>query len=1497
MKCQSVACLWPSNGAPPLHKITASIVLNQPPTLYTGGSDGSIIWWNFSGNESKPEIWPMAMLCGHAAAIADLEICMPIGGEMENSSNGKSAPVGPISLISACTDGVLCVWSRGSGHCRRRRKMPPWVGTPSMMSSLPMSRRYVCISCNCVASSYHAAETADVANICSIQNENIIDRDTHYRRTAKCAVVIVDSCTLNIVQTIFHGSLSIGPLKFMEVVSEDTRKQSVILADTLGKVQSFAILNESDPKNVSGSVLQKSSSQMGISIDVDSSSDGVQAVSVATHGKLLALVFRTYCIFKSMTNETTLGEISLANSSLCNESFPSHAYIKGGTFLQIDYGDDALESFAVWSNTGAAMIYTISVAGDTFNFECMCKVPAISQQCDVEISVSFCQLNNYLLRIESICVDAEELLLWKPHVSIWLLCKPPIVLLDTPGNLGNNSGDPYSCIMLGEGGFIGDWIGRPFSHSKMEYLKNNVCLKASKVEAAESSTQSCFSSPTNLNISGGEHGDGLLLKGKIVSSSLVLSEEFYAPYAVVYGFYSGEIEVVRFETFFQELNFVDESLQHNICPRISEQSFSGHNGAVFCMAAHHMVNGQNFKQVLISGSSDCTVRIWDLDSGSLVSVMHHHVGPVRQIILPAPWTDHPWCDCFLSVGEDLCVALVSLETLRVERMFPGHPSCPSMVVWDSVKGYVACLCQNISPSSDTVNILYLWDVKTGARERVLRGTASHSMFDHFCRGINVNSITDNILGGTTSASSLLLSVLEDTQFSPSHVANLEKGVTPLPGLDGPVAHISKGKLPMSKSSHEFFSENGSVTGAPSQPLFQNKRHHIKCSCPFPGIATLKFDLSSLMYPCQTHKKFLHGGKKENPHVLNVDPTTPTLHRIGSNDSSDVQAATGHLMEEPSWVRSLEGCLLRFSLSFLHLWDVDHELDKLLTDEMHIFRPEGFIVSSGLPGDRGSLTLTFPGLQAILELWRSSSEFCAMRSLTMVSLAQRMISLSHSSSAASCALAAFYTRNFAEKVPDIKPPLLQLLVSFWQDPSEHVRMAARSLFHCAASRAVPPPLCSPQAIQHELHSSLINGVGETQGGDQEDQSTVLSWLESFEMQDWISCIGGTSQDAMASHIIVAAALVVWYPSLVKPNLSMLVVHPLMKLVMAMSDKYSSTAAELLAEGMESAWKACIGPEIPRLVGDIFFQIECVSGPSANTAKQNPSLAVTIRDTLVGILLPSLAMADITGFLNVIESQIWATSSDSPVHLVSLMTLVRVVRSGPKLLAPHLDKVINFVLQTMDQGNSVMRKACLHCSMAALRELVRVFPMIAFNEALTRLAVGEAIGDIHNGTIRVYDMQSVTKIKVLDASGPPGLPSLLGGASNTMTTTAISALSFSQDGEGLVAFSENGLMIRWWSLGTAWWDKLSRSLIPVQCTKLIFVPPWEGFSPNSSRSSVFAGIVGRDNQVNSQEKTKELDDTDSLKLLIHNLDLFYRLEWVGARKVVLRRHGHELGSFQL
>ncbi|XP_049377946.1 uncharacterized protein LOC125842666 isoform X1 [Solanum stenotomum] len=1506
MKCKSIACIW--SGSPPVHKVTAVAALNNPPTLYTGGSDGSIIWWNISSSE----ITPVAILCGHVAPIADLGICVPTtvlgDGKLDDSNNvvstSNSSDCG--ALLSACTDGVLCIWSRASGQCRRRRKMPPWVGMPYLIRPFPENRRYVCIACcsfdHVHLSDHHSPSTAE-------KGETFADRDSQNAKPMKCTVAIVDTYTLAIVQTVFHGSLSIGPLKSVAVISSfgDVLTESVMMVDSFGKSQCIPILKECD-SSTEKMTAKTNLSDAGKMDWVNGSKDRGLLVAFANRGPVLAFVYGTCCIFSLLEDGSSVGEIYFSDDLLPIEG-KSHAI--GGMFVGDDNNvldsedSDAtfIEKFVVWNGKGAAIVYRISYSSNIFKYEPFAAIPVISQESNMSLSISFMQVNNCLFRVESNSFPINELLIWKPRLTCWVL----------PKRHDKKEINCQECRFSGESRIFDNWThnqNAPENEIPRQVVEiDRASGKDELTSSQDAATCSKAIDERVLNI----HKNGTYERKELVSSSMVISEE-YVPLAIVYGFYNGDIKVVRFDMFFEGLDFHGQNSYPESKAHATQHYLLGHTGAVLCLASQRVLircQGGSNSYVLISGSMDCTIRVWDLDSSSPMVVMHQHVAPVRQIILPPSQTEHPWSNCFLSVGEDSSVALSSLDSMRVERIFPGHPYYPAKVVWDSRRGYIACLCPNQTGTTDA-DVLYIWDVKSGARERVLRGSAAVSMFDHFCTGIDRDLPGGCMISGNTSASSLLFPATDETRSPPPQSQTVGKG-------------ISSSNISVSTSV------SGSTTGSnrAALPSLQNRKQPVKGSCPFPGVAALSFDLTSLMSLCQRDEYYTTESSDANKNQVKELRVESPIKRTNfrdqetgipsSSDQSINDKSGGTSIEaarDSEWMFLLEKCLLQFSLSILHMWNVDAELDELLVTEMKLKRPQNLLVASGLLGDRGSLTLTFPDDTSTLELWKSSSEYCAMRSLTMVSLAQHMISLSHSFQAASSSLSAFYMRSFAEKVSDIKPPLLQLLVSFWQDEAEHVKMAARSLFHCAASRAIPPPLrrdnprdnengVSPRgnydSVPAEAPTNCLRDDKQivTEGNSEDEESEIRSWLESFEMQDWISCVGGMSQDAMTSHIIVAAALAVWYPSLVKPNLFGLAVNPLVKLVMAMNEKYSSTAAEILAEGMESTWKACIGSEIPRLIGDIFFQIECVTGASTNTPTKNPSTSVRIRDTLVGVLLPSLAMADVLGFLNVIERQIWSTASDSPVHAVSLMTIVRVARGSPRNLVQYLDKVVTFILQTIDPGNLAMRKTCLQSSMVALKEIARIFPMVALNDPVTRLAIGDAIGEINSASIRVYDMQSITKIKVLDASGPPGFPSLLGGASGMTVTTVISALSFSPDGEGLVAFSETGLMIRWWSysLGSVWWEKLNRNLVPVQCMKLIFVPPWEGFSPNASRSSLMESVFSKDGDANSQENTNASNEIDRFKQLLHNIDLSYRLEWVGQKKIKLTQHGRDLGTFQL
>ncbi|KAJ7963432.1 Transducin/WD40 repeat-like superfamily protein [Quillaja saponaria] len=845
-----------------------------------------------------------------------------------NSSNNCSA------LISACTDGFLCVWSRSSGHCRCRRKLPPWVGSPSMVRTLPSKTRYVCIGCcfmdNVLLSDHNSVDSTE-------GSEGLLDKESQRRKPSKCTIVIVDTYSLNIVQTVFHGNLSIGPMKFMGVFSADNDKEkhSSFVADSFGRVQMVSISKGPHNEGEGLTNLQNDTSHIETSVWGDWLSDSHQIVSITAHGNIVAFLLKNGCMFKLLSHGTTIGEISFVDKLFHSEGLSTLDHVTGGMFLESGYVGNVLNThepremvatgFIVWTNRGSAIIYRISYLDAIFRCELHCEIPATCYPVDVRLSICFLQLNHYLLRFESVCIQSEEPSMWKPHVTIWSL---------------DHFNDHQQCRMIGEGGSFLDWFERS------PLLNREVDGGQTKSASLHISTPS-LKNVNHVNVDDVNYD--YLNKGRTVSSSMVISENLHVPYAVVYGYLSGEIEVIQFDHF-QGLYFHDGSPNHEQRSNVCKQHFSGHAGAILCLAAHQMVGnakGWNFNQVLVSGSMDCTIRIWDLDTGDVIMVMHHHVDPVRQIILSPSSTKRPWCDCFLSVGEDSCIALVSLETLRVERMFTGHPSYPAKVVWDGVRGYIAGLCQTNSGMSDATDILYIWDVKTGARERVLRGTAAHSMFDHFCKSISMNSISGTLLNGNTSVSTLPLPINEGGKFSQSSSAS------------GPPPSTLK-------VTGMTMSQTPSVKGDSAKPFsfgssasWRNK-HPIKCSCPFPGITTLSFDLAILVCSSQKHEPVekdnikqayvkKQGTDKQSPHDKIVD-------------NSDMGEILTDNTEEHDWIRSFEEYLLRFSLSFLHLWTVDCELDSLLITDMKLKRPENFMVASGMQGDKGSLTLTFPGLR-------------------------------------------------------------------------------------------------------------------------------------------------------------------------------------------------------------------------------------------------------------------------------------------------------------------------------------------------------------------------------------------------------------------------------------------------------------------------------------------------------------------------------------------------------
>lgn len=869
------------------------------------------------------------MLCGHAMPIADLAICQPSivlgNGNTDHSSKSlvNSAADSYGALISACTDGVLCVWSRGSGHCRRRRKLAPWIGSPSIICTLPSNPRYVCIGC-----SFNDVDGS----------ESLVEGDLQNKKPPKCTVVIVDTYTLVTVRTIFHGFLLNGSPKFMSIFSspEDIEKDTVALADHYGRMLLVPVLEDSQFTGEDGRDMQKNESHSKMYLRPEAFGEGVQVLSCATKENVIAFLTHDRCIYRLLDSGVIIGEVCFAGDSFSLDT-SNNAYFTGCSFLKSNDKQDIFgkkdeaegfeEKFIIWDNKGFAVVYLISYSRSLFTSEPLCSIPAASHFGDMRMSIGFLELNGCLLRTESFCFHFKEPLQWKSCVTIW-------------STRNNHSGmkSYHQCEKLAEDNSFFDWLAEFASvsegkdHGSEEQGRVN---SMSVLQAEDIQTKDRLSNP---------------LRG-IVSSSMVISQFLQAPHAIVYGYLNGEIELVKFDVL-QLLDSQGEISCDGVNSNVSRQHYRGHTDAVVCLASHEMlgsVHGCNFSHVLISGSMDCTIRIWDLDGGSILRVLHHHVSPICKIILPPSRTEHPWNDCFLSVGDDSCVALVSLQTLRVERMFPGHHITPTKVVWEGVRGYLACLCQGSLRASDANDLLYIWDIKTGARERILRGTASHSMFDRFCSGISMNSSSGSMSNRNTSASSLVIPISEDVNYAKSH-SNASINVS-----------LSLKKI----NEHGTFKapdgkDNPPILSEVTPSAFQNIENSIKCCCPFPGVATLTFDLTSLMLP------FPNNEFHRRPHGMkhNIPPGAE-----GGDDSSgfDVHKMSTNGSTESERTRSFEEWMVCISLSFLHSWGVDKDLDQLLISNMKLKRPENLIVTSGMVGDKGALTLVFPGISSVLEV--------------------------------------------------------------------------------------------------------------------------------------------------------------------------------------------------------------------------------------------------------------------------------------------------------------------------------------------------------------------------------------------------------------------------------------------------------------------------------------------------------------------------------------------------
>lgn len=149
----------------------------------------------------------------------------------------------------------------------------------------------------------------------------------------------------------------------------------------------------------------------------------------------------------------------------------------------------------------------------------------------------------------------------------------------------------------------------------------------------------------------------------------------------------------------------------------SSRRLIGHSGPVYSVSFSPSIDNPTATRntpstapaLLLSSSSDSTIRLWSLESFTCLVVYKGHEGPVWNV----SWG--PFGHYFASSGWDKTVRIWTQDHISFVRMLVGHDSSVNQIAWHGNGAYV------FSASDQVDRSVRMWSVATGQCVRVFNG--------------------------------------------------------------------------------------------------------------------------------------------------------------------------------------------------------------------------------------------------------------------------------------------------------------------------------------------------------------------------------------------------------------------------------------------------------------------------------------------------------------------------------------------------------------------------------------------------------------------------------------------------------------------------------------------------------------------------------------------------------------------------------------------------------
>ncbi|KAI8609659.1 hypothetical protein BC830DRAFT_1149503 [Chytriomyces sp. MP71] len=726
---------------------------------------------------------------------------------------------------------------------------------------------------------------------------------------------------------------------------------------------------------------------------------------------------------------------------------------------------------------------------------------------------------------------------------------------------------------------------------------------------------------------------------------------------------------------------------------------SGHIGAVTALfQADFTASGG--KCILVSGGVDQTIKIWNLELGTMMASMVCHSQRVK-VFLPVPTQSGMKVKHgIISVADDQSIAVIDLDSLQSIHILTGHSQPISAIHWRSQEETMLVQCSNLEGT------LYIWQLKTGHLDRIEEGELAEDIVSCCDRSVVLSDYSQDYLNSTTRQAFSAFSIKSGFEEKPIMfvlLINLKRFINDIYG--GQYSLTPPSTPPQARSRARSPARHHGTTGASNVE---------------PESPTKTLTVPQLLKVSSRAR--MGSGSSIHSTSGNASPTTT---RVSSDRprSSGAIAAENQIAEAtvaPAPPRGpADKNLVRGILSATMSWGLDAEVDHICRDVFELYAASN-LVSVGSRGANGYISIPAPSGRASNTEWTLSPTMSASRMLQLVSLVRTFGIKKEYERDVSATISRLCSIAPSETFPLYQNPSFSFLAKYWQDQIVDVQQASRIIFS-STLRNMP---VSEKDIVVDYWKSFLPSMSSA------SKKNSKTNLRAAILMGVIGC-----EDASLLSVRLCKDVAESLDILLKEDIR---------------GPYRMLAVELLGRGFKT-WEPHVNASnvLRAIISTTGLQSPSTpntpsrdAGGSQSGISPSSALVMVSRQAVVQIasINPGLFITTVTfDFVH---------SKNVSERVGGLKLLGMFIAKKPLLLYSHVPRIIESMVKSLDPNVPGMREAVQTVVTSNFAELVKTFPNVAFHHGTQKLAVGTT-----EGLTIVYDLKTATKGQVLEGHSKP------------------------------------------------------------------------------------------------------------------------------------------------